>query len=67
MRTKLNMPLIITEGRNTCQIFQNFIQKLANCNHHEADTRIVLYASKSDNPVVVVGTDTGVLILVVYA
>ncbi len=36
------IPLIITEGENTWQILPNSVQKLNDCNHHEADTRIVL-------------------------
>ncbi len=40
VRAKLTIPLIITEGENTWQILPNSVQKLNDCNHHEADTRI---------------------------
>ena len=33
------------------------------CNYHEADTRIVLHASKSIKPVIITATDTDVLVL----
>ena len=32
------------------------------CNHDEADTRIVLNASKSPNSVVVIANDTNILV-----
>lgn len=40
---------------------------LEQCNHHEADTRVVRHASLSDRPVVVVATDTDMFVLLVYA
>ena len=36
---------------------------LFTCIYHEADTRIVLHASKSTKPVIITATDTDVLVL----
>lgn len=38
------------------------VKELASCNHSKADARIVLNASKANNPVVVVASDTDILI-----
>ena len=43
------------------------IKKIESCNHHEADTRLVLHASQSKYPVIIRATDTDVLILLSYA
>ena len=40
---------------------------LFTCNHHEADTRIVLHASRSIKPVIITATDTDVLVLLTHA
>lgn len=37
------------------------------CNHHEAATRVVRYASLSEEPFVAVAIDTDIFILLVYA
>ena len=37
------------------------------CNHHEADTRIVLPASRSIKLVIITATDTDVLVLLIHA
>ena len=43
------------------------LNTLPNCNHHEADTRIILHALNSEDEIIVVANDTDVLILLVYA
>ena len=43
------------------------IEKLPNCNHHEADTRRIAHTLRADAPVVVVASDTDILILLVYS
>ena len=40
---------------------------LFTCIYHEADTRIVLHASKSTKPVIITATDTDVLVLLSHA
>ena len=40
---------------------------LDSCNHHEADTRLILHASKSTDPVIVRATDTDVFVLLTDA
>lgn len=57
----------MTEERKTWLITQTDIKELEDCNHHEADTRLVLHASKSKDPVIVRATDTDILILLSYA
>ena len=39
---------------------------LFTCNHNEADTRIVLHASRSIKPVIITATDTDVLVLLTH-
>ena len=67
VRIKLTIPLTVTEEENTWLITQMSIEKLESCNHHEADTRLVLHASQSKYPVIIRATDTDVLILLSYA
>jgi hypothetical protein len=67
VRSKLNIPLTVTEEEKTWLITRVKIEQLESCNHHEADTRLILQASKSNDPVVVLATDTDVLILLSYA
>ena len=40
---------------------------LFTCNHHQADTRIVLHASRSIKRAVILATDTDVLVLLTHA
>lgn len=66
-RSKLDIPLVFTESNNTWMITSEEVLLLEQCNHHEADTRVVRHASLSDRPVVVVATDTDIFVLLVYA
>ena len=67
VRSKLKVPLTVTEEDNTWLITQLKIEMLDSCNHHEADTRLILHASKSTDPVIVRATDTDVFVLLTYA
>ena len=67
MRSKLKIPLIVTEEENTCLITNVKVEMLDSSNHHEADTRLILQASKSKDPVIVRATDTDILILLTPA
>ena len=67
VKSKLSISVIITEAANTWLITADNIEKLDSCNHHEADTRVVLHAALSNCPVVIGGTDTDILILLVFA
>ena len=58
--------LVITDGELTWRIDNKGYTSLPNCNHHEADTRIILHALNSEDEVIVVANDTDVLILLVY-
>ena len=53
VRSKLKIPLIVTEEENTCLITNVKVEMLDSSNHHEADTRLILQASKSKDPVIV--------------
>eukprot|EP00794_Sanderia_malayensis_P016276 gene16276-biopygen13830 len=57
----------MTEGSLTRVIDRNSSKVLHECNHEEADTRLVLHASLADTDTVVVSKDTDVLILLVWA
>ncbi|MPD04419.1 hypothetical protein E2C01_100105 [Portunus trituberculatus] len=65
-RSKLDIPLVFTESNNTWMITSQEVL-LEQCNHHEADTRVVRHASLSERPVVVVATDTDIFALHIYA
>uniref|UniRef100_UPI00358E375C uncharacterized protein n=1 Tax=Myxine glutinosa TaxID=7769 RepID=UPI00358E375C len=67
VRSKLRIPLTVTEEQNTWLITQTKFEQLESCNHHEADTRLVLHASKCEGSVVIKASDTDVLILLSYA
>ena len=53
-RSKLRIPLIITETCNTWLVSPEDVTLLETCNHHEVDTRIVRHVSLSDKPVMIV-------------
>ena len=67
VRSNLEIPLVFTESSRTWMITPNGVQLLEDCNHHEADTRIIRHASLSQGPVVVVAADTDVFVLLVFA
>ena len=66
-RSKLDILLVFTKSNNTWMITSQEVLLLEQCNHHEADTRVVRHASLSERPVVVVATDTDIFVLLVYA
>ncbi len=39
---------------------------MPNCNHKEADTRLVLHGVSEESPAVIVVKDTAVLVLLIY-
>ena len=59
--------MVITHEENAWLLTTEDVEKLPNCNHHEADTRIIAHDIPADTPVVVVASDTDILILLVYA
>ena len=61
-RPLINSPFIVT-ARDKIYRFQNGQEKVNECNHEEADTRIILLASQETNDVAVVAKDTDVLSL----
>ena len=66
-RSKLRIPLVITEICNTWLVSPEDATLLETCNHHEADTRIVSHVSLSDKPLVIVAADTYIFVLLIYA
>ena len=58
---------IVTSNEKTVKINNASVQALSDCNHEEADTRLVLHALLSEKDCVVVASDTDVLILLVWA
>ena len=66
-RSKLRIPLVITEICNTWLVSPEDATLLETYNHHEADTRIVSHVSLSDKPLVIVAADTDIFVLLIYA
>ena len=62
-----NLPVIVTEEENTWHIDKGEITNIFKCNHEEADTRVILHASLSSDNIIVVASDTDVLVLMVNA
>ena len=50
--------MVITHEENAWLLTTEDVEKLPNCNHHEADTRTIAHAIPADTPVVVVASDT---------
>ena len=66
LRQLINSPFIVT-AENKIYRFEEGQEKINECNHEEADTRIILLASQGTNDVVVVAKNTDVLVLLVWA
>ncbi len=66
VRLKLKSPLTVTSEETTWHITSSSVTQLASSNHHEADTRLICEASKSNNPVIIRAADTDILILMCY-
>ena len=62
IREKLKYPLTLTHKEKTWKITKCQVNK-----YIEADTRLILEASKSKHPVVLRASDTDVLVLMCYA
>ena len=60
-------PFIITAGNKNYKLLKSGMVLEEECNHEEADTRLIYLALKEDKDVVVVSKDTDVLILLVWA
>ena len=67
VQRNLQYPLIVTQEEHTWRITKDDVVELVSCNHIEADTRLILEASKSYFPVVINATDTDILVLMAYA
>ena len=62
-RSKLRIPLVITETCNTWLLSSENITLVETCNHEEADTRIVVrHASLVEKPAVVVTANTDIFV-----
>ena len=66
-RRLLTIPLVLTSGEKTSLVGDEGIRELFNCNHEEADTRLVLHASLENTNIIVVSKDTDVLVLMIWA
>ena len=67
MRSYLKVPLTITHRNGTKKITMDNVEVTGECNHEEADTRVVLHAFNSECSVIVKAKDTDILILMIYA
>ena len=63
----LERSFIITAGNQTYKFEDGKKEVLHECNHEEADTRLVLHAFLANTDVVIVSKDTDVMILLVWA
>jgi len=61
------VPFVITSKDKSFTITSAGEERLDDYNHEEADTRLVLHASKENMDVVIVSKDTDVLILMIWA
>ncbi len=61
------VPLLFTDKEETWKITRDSATMLFQCNHEDADTRLILHACLEDTNVVIVAKDTDVFILMVYA
>ena len=64
---KLKYPLVVTNVEKTLKITNSQINEDLSWNHIEADTRLILEASKSKHPLVIRASDTYVLVLMCYS
>ena len=67
VRNHLKVPLTINHRSITKKITRDDIDVIVECNHEEADTRVVLHAFNSEGSVIVKAKDMDILILVIYA
>ncbi len=64
----INIPVLVNDEQETWKITTNGDSSIVfQCNHEEADTRMVLQACHEDTNVVVESKDTDVLLLMIYA
>ena len=66
-RQHLKVPLVFTEQEKLWELTRDSVSKSIECNHEEADSRLVLQACERDTVVVVVAKDTDVLVILVHA
>ena len=60
--------MTVTAKSKTYRVTATAIEKLFDCNHEEADSRLVLHATIEDSDVVVVAKNTtDILVLMVWA
>ena len=61
------IPLVFTSSNATFRVCDGTVAEVDECNHEEADTRLILHAAASTQDVVIVAKDTDVLVLMVWA
>ena len=66
-RNHLNLPTVVTSGERTIKIQDGQVIEMFNCNHEEADTRLILHSVLLEGDVIVVAKDTDVLIVMIWA
>ena len=67
MKLFFSLPVSINDVKYNWNINGDEVTQIFECNHEEADTRMVLHAALSSEEVVVVVAGTDVLILMIYA
>ena len=67
MRSNLPFPMIVNDKYDTVLITSESIAYMFECNHEEADYRLVLHALVCGQDAVVVAKDTDVLVLLIWA
>ena len=61
-----NIPVYFNKKDESWCVRQGIPSRLADCNHEEADTKMMVFALREDTDVVIVARDTDVLILMIY-
>ena len=67
VRMELLHQIIVTEEQKTWYVIKDGILETPGSNHVEADTRIIMEAFKSDDPVIVKAADADIFVLMCYA
>ena len=65
--SNLKYPVVINSKDNTSEILSTGSRTIFQCNHEEADTRLIFHSILMKQDVVIVSKDTEVMVLLVWA
>ena len=67
VRSQLQWPLVVTVGKETWEISYTGVNYLFDSKHEKADSRLIYHCILDKWPVVVIATDSDILMCMVYA